>query len=184
MLGPAGSVAAVVDALTDRLPGVLAGMRTRMNDASIPSVNQVLGHEPDQVGLEWWPIVVVTAVGDRDWLPMEPEPGDLSRGWRVNYQVRCTTWVRGDDYASTTRFQHLLHTAVVEALLSDLDVAAGVRVDDRSLAASMSEIAATEAGRTFAGSRLDLVVVVEERLPVGVPAEVVVESPDITLLPR
>lgn len=183
MLGPAGVVAAVVAALSDRLEDVVEGLRERLEDETIPTVNQVLGHEPDQVGMEYWPIVVVTAVGDRDWLPLEPEPQDTARGWRVNYQVRCTTWVRGDDYAATTRFQHLLHGAVVEALLSDLDVDTGVRVDDRSLVASMSEIAATEAGRTFAGSRLDLVVGVEERLPVGEPVEVVVTAPDITRIP-
>lgn len=191
MHGPAGVIAAVVGALTDRLPGVTAAARERLDDDTIPDVTTVLGHEPDQVGVEWWPVVVVTAVGDRDWLPTALDPLTGERLWTVKYQTRVTTWVRGDSYGDTTRFQHVLHTCVAEALMADVNVVEGMTVDDRSLASSMSEVATTDAGRTIAGSRLDFAVVVEERIPLPPPVDEdaatvvdVVAPADTTVLPR
>lgn len=175
MLGAVGVVDAVVGELSTRLPAKTTELGVRWG-REVPSVIQVLGHEPDQVGVEGWPLVVVTAVDDRDWRPL----GDGA--WVVSYGVRFTTWVRGDSYESTTFAQRALHLAVVECLLSDVDVD-GVRVDDRSLVSSMSDIATTDSGRTIAGARLDVRVSVEEHLPAPDPVAVVVEPPDIGLLP-
>ena len=186
MLGPYGVVAALVEALTDRLPARVGLVRAATEVTGLPEVLQVLGHEPDSVGVEGWPLVVVTAVSDKDWTPMERDTGTLAAGWLIRYQVRLTTWVRGDGYGETTTHQQLLHQAVVEALLTDLDVADGVRLDDTSLASSMSDIATTDAGRTIAGARLDLAVLVEERLTVATPPETVGEltTPTVGMLPR
>lgn len=177
MLGAAGVVAAVVGEMSARLPAKTTELGQRLS-REVPAVIQVLGHEPDQVGVEGWPLLVVTAVDDRDWRPL----GD--GGWVVSYGVRFTTWVRGDSYESTTFHQRALHLAVVECLLSDVTLTDAVTVDDRSLASSMSDIATTDSGRTIAGARLDVRVSVEEHLPAPDPVAVVVESPDITLLPR
>lgn len=117
---------------------------------------------------------------------MERDTATGAAGWLVRYQVRVTTWVRGDGYAETTAHQRLLHQAVVESLLSDLDVSETVRLDDRSVAASMSDVATTDTGRTIGGARLDCAVLVEEQLTVGEDPATVgeVTVPTVGMLPR
>lgn len=169
MIGPDGVAAAIADALTDRLPAATAGLRARLGmlPADLPDVTRVVAHEPDQVGIEQWPMAVVTTLGDRDWRPLGVDPTG-ARSWRVTYQVRVHVWARGDTYQTTNRTQRLLYQAVVEAILTDLTVG-DVTIDDRTLTGSMSGIEATDAGRTVAGARLDLDCTVEETLPQAAP---------------
>lgn len=168
MLGHEGVSLAVVEALADRLPTKTAQLRDRLDLAGeeLPDVVSIVAHEPEQVGIEHWPMVVVTAVSDRDWRPIEADPAVPGPRYRVAYQVRATMWTRGDSYTDTTATQHRIHLAVTEALLWPLDLAPGIRLEDTSLASSMSDVATTDTGRTIAGSRLDFTVVVEEHVPV------------------
>ena len=196
-MGPEGVASAVVAALVARLPGKVTELRTRLapepegddpvvplTGDQLPSVQQVVGHEPDQVGIESWPLVVVSVRGDKGWRPIEADQATTERAWVVEYAVRVTSWVRGDSYALTALAQQRIHLAVTECLLAPLTLATGVRVDDTSLASSMSDLAVTDAGRTIAGAYLDLAVFVEERLPKAAPVLVgEVADADTSILP-
>lgn len=185
MIGHEGVTLAVVEALSARLPAKTAQMRTRLDlaDVDLPDINTILGHEPDQVGIEYWPLVVVTSRGTKDARPMESDE-DGFRRWLIRYDTRCTVWVRGDTYEQTTGVQQRLTLAVTEALLADLTLTDVVRLDDTSLTTSMSDVATTESGRTLAGARLDFALTVAETLErTPLPVVETVIDPDTSLLP-
>lgn len=176
MTGADGVVTAVAHALRTRLPAITTARRGQ--DPTLPDIQAVLTHEPDHVGIEQWPLVVVTCVGDRGWQAL-PEGGQ----WRVRYALRVHTWVRGDGYAETTRRQRVLHTAVLQALLAE-PLQDPLRLDEASVESSLSDVAVTEQGRTIAGARLDLQILATESLTVPGPRVGQVAVGDIAALPQ
>lgn len=135
-----------------------------------------------------WPAVIVDG---RDTLNIERvDLVDGSEVYAVTYRLRVLGFVRGgqpggeapnaehvrDDHEDTTARRDELILAIREALLAhralDLDGGTALKVDERSLVESYSEVMPDEVGRSIAAGYVELSVIMEERLHLDGLAEV------------
>lgn len=124
MEGIEGVTTKVLARLQEAMPAKLAELRIRygVDDGSLEDITTWLTHEPDDIGVDTPPMVVVTEQESDIVSGPERIRDDGAGGatYRFRYRIGVFAWARGDTFDSTARARARYGLAVREILLQKI----------------------------------------------------------------